>query len=56
VREQDGELAQQLATDAATALDSAELEAVADRLERKIAEADPREAKVLLRLLIKTSA
>ena len=33
--------------------DTADLQAVADRLERTIAEADPRQAKALLRLLIK---
>jgi exonuclease VII small subunit len=53
LREQDAELAQQLAPEAATTPDSADLEAVADRLERTIAEADPRQAKALLRLLIK---
>lgn len=53
LREQDAELAQQFATEAATAPDSGDLEAVADRLERTIAEADPRQAKALLRLLIK---
>jgi hypothetical protein len=46
------ELAQQLAAEAATAPDSADLEAVADQLERTIAEADPRQAKALVRLLI----
>ena len=53
LREQDAELAQQLAPEADTAPDSADLEAVADQLERTIAEADPRQAKALLRLLIK---
>jgi site-specific DNA recombinase len=53
LREQDAELAQQLATEAATAPDTADLEAVADQLERTIAEADPKQAKALLRLLIK---
>jgi site-specific DNA recombinase len=53
LREQDAELAQHLATEAATAPDSADLEAVADQLQRTIAEADPRQAKALLRLLIK---
>jgi hypothetical protein len=33
--------------------DSADLEAVANRLERTVAEADPRQAKALLRLVIK---
>jgi hypothetical protein len=49
----DAELAQQLATEANTAPDNADLEAVADRLERTIAEADPRQAKAVLRVLIK---
>ena len=53
LREQDAELAQQLAAEAATAPNSADLEAVADQLERTIAEAEPRQAKALLRLLIK---
>jgi site-specific DNA recombinase len=53
LREQDAELAQHLATEAATAPDSADLEAVADQLQRTIAEADPRQAKALLQLLIK---
>jgi hypothetical protein len=53
LREQDAELAEQLALEADTAPDSADLEAVADQLERTIAEADPKQAKALLRLLIK---
>jgi len=53
LREQGAELARQLAQEAATPPDSADLEAVADQLERTIAEADPRQAKALLRLLIK---
>ena len=53
LREQDAELAQRLAAEADTAPDRADLEAVADQLERTIAEADPRQAKALLRLLIK---
>jgi site-specific DNA recombinase len=53
LREQDAELAQQLAPEAATAPNSADLEAVADRLERTITEADPRQAKALFRVLIK---
>jgi site-specific DNA recombinase len=53
LHEQDAELAQQLAAEADTAPDRADLEAVADQLERTIAEADPRQAKALLRLLIK---
>ncbi len=53
LREQDADLAQQLATEADTTPDSADLEAVADQLERTIADADPKQAKALLRLLIK---
>jgi predicted nucleic acid-binding Zn-ribbon protein len=53
LREQDAELAQQVAAEAATSPDNADLEAVANQLERTIAEADPRQAKALLRLLIK---
>jgi site-specific DNA recombinase len=53
LREQNAELAQPLAAEANTAPDSADLEAVADQLERTITEADPRQAKALLRLLIK---
>jgi site-specific DNA recombinase len=53
LHEQDAELAQHLAAEADTAPDSADLEAVADQLERTIAEADPKQAKALLRLLIK---
>ena len=45
LREQDAELAQQLAAEADTAPDSADLEAVADQLERTIAEADPKRRK-----------
>jgi site-specific DNA recombinase len=53
LREQDAELAQQLAPEAATSPDTAELAAVADNLETTIASAEPRQAKALLRLLIK---
>jgi site-specific DNA recombinase len=53
LREQDAELAQQLAPEATSAPDTADLEAVADQLERTIGEADPKQAKALLRLLIK---
>jgi site-specific DNA recombinase len=53
LREQDADLARQLAPQAATAPDAAELAAVADDLETIIATADPRQAKALLRLLIK---
>jgi hypothetical protein len=53
LREQDAELAQQLAPQGATSPDAAELTAVADNLEATIATAEPRQAKALLRLLIK---
>ncbi len=53
LREQDADLAQQLAPQATTSPDAAELAAVADNLETTIATADPRQAKGLLRLLIK---
>ena len=53
LREQDAELAHQLAPQATTSPDAAELAAVADNLETTIATADPRQAKALLRLLIK---
>jgi site-specific DNA recombinase len=53
LREQDAELGQQLAPQATTSPDAAELAAVADNLETTIAAADPRQAKALLRLLIK---
>jgi site-specific DNA recombinase len=53
LREQDADLAQQLAPQATTSPDAAELAAVADNLETTIAAADPRQAKALLRLLIK---
>jgi site-specific DNA recombinase len=53
LHEQDAELAQQLAAEPDTAPDRADLEAVADQLEHTIAEADPKQAKALLRLLIK---
>jgi hypothetical protein len=46
-------LAQQLAPEAPTAPDAAELAANADNLETTIAAAEPRQAKALLRLLIK---
>jgi hypothetical protein len=41
------------APEAATVPDNADLAAVVDQLERTIAEADPKQAKALLRLLIK---
>ncbi len=53
LREQDADLAKQLGAEAATEPGSADLEAVADQLERTIAEADTKQAKALLRLLIK---
>ena len=53
LREQDADLAQQLGTEPASAPETAAPEAVANELERTIAEADPREAKSPLRLLIK---
>ncbi|MFN0155529.1 MAG: recombinase family protein [Gaiella sp.] len=53
LREQDAELAQQLGTEATSVPDTADLEAVANQLERTLAEADPKRAKALLRLLIK---
>ena len=53
LREQDADLAQQLGAEAASAPDTADLEAVANELERTIAEADPKQAKALLRLLMK---
>jgi site-specific DNA recombinase len=53
LREQDADLAQQLGPQATTSPDAAELAAVADNLETTIATADPRQAKALLRLLIK---
>jgi hypothetical protein len=53
LREQDADLADELAPQAATSPDAAELAAVADNLETTIATAEPRQAKALLRLLIK---
>jgi site-specific DNA recombinase len=53
LREQDADLAEKLAPQAATSPDAAELAAVADNLEATIATAEPRQAKALLRLLIK---
>jgi hypothetical protein len=53
LREQEADLADQLAPQAATSPDAAELAAVADNLETTIATAEPRQAKALLRLLIK---
>jgi hypothetical protein len=53
LREQDADLAQQLGPQATTSPDAAELAAVADNLETTIATADPRQAKALLRPLIK---
>jgi site-specific DNA recombinase len=53
LREQDYELTQKLAPQPPTSPDAAELAAVADNLETTIANAEPRQAKALLRLLIK---
>jgi hypothetical protein len=53
LNEQDAELGRTLATQAHTAPDVAALATVADRLERTIAEANPKQARALLRLLIK---
>jgi hypothetical protein len=53
LHEQDADLAEQRAPQAATSPDAAELAAVAENLETTIATADPRQAKALLRLLIK---
>lgn len=53
LREQDADLTARLGPEATTALDSAELTAVADHLEQIILTEDPQQAKALLRLLIK---
>jgi site-specific DNA recombinase len=53
LREQDADLAGQIAPQGATSPEPADLAAVADNLETTIATADPRQAKALLRLLIK---
>ncbi len=53
LREQDAQLAHQLAPQPHTTPDAAELAAVAENLETTLARADPRQAKALLRLLIK---
>ncbi len=53
LNEQEAELRRTFATRAHTAPDAAALAAVADQLERTIAETDPKQAKALLRLLIK---
>src|SRR5579884_742277 len=53
LREQQADLAAQIGPEAHTAPDAAELAAVADRLEHLIADGDPKQAKALLRLLIK---
>jgi site-specific DNA recombinase len=52
LREQDHQLAQDLATDAPTTPDTAELAAIAQHLDHVIAAGDPKQAKALLRLLI----
>jgi site-specific DNA recombinase len=53
LREQDDALAEQLASQAHTTPDRADLGAVATRLEDVIASGEPKQAKALLRLLIK---
>ena len=53
MREQDADLAEKLAPQAATSPDAAELAAVAENVETTIATAEPRQPKALLRLLIK---
>lgn len=53
LREQDPDLGEKLAPQAATSPDTAELDAVADSLETTISTAEPRQAKALLRILIK---
>jgi site-specific DNA recombinase len=53
LNEQDAELGRRIATRAHTAPGAAALAAVADHLDRTIAAADPKQAKALLRLLIK---
>jgi len=53
LNEQEAELRRTFATRAHTAPDAAALAAVADQLERTIAEADPKQATALLRPLIK---
>ena len=52
LREQDVQLAQDLATDAPTAPDTQDLAAVAQHLDQTITDGDPKQAKALLRLLI----
>jgi hypothetical protein len=53
LREQDLDLAARLAPDPPTTPDAGNLAAVADRLEHVIAHGDPKQAKALLRLLVK---
>ena len=53
LREQDAQLARQLAPQAHTTPEAGELAAVADNLETTIATAEPRQAKALLRLFVK---
>ncbi|MGH3008391.1 MAG: recombinase family protein [Gaiellaceae bacterium] len=53
LREQDFALAAQLGTQAPTTADTANLAAVADQLEHIIGAGDPKQAKALLRLLVK---
>ena len=51
--EQDLALAARFGTQAPTTADTADLAAIADRLEHVIADGDPKQAKALLRLLVK---
>ena len=53
LHEQDLDLAARVATEPPTSPDDANLAAVADRLEHLIADGDPKQAKALLRLLVK---
>jgi hypothetical protein len=53
LREQDLDLAARVATEPPTTPDTANLAAVANRLERVITDSDPKQAKALLRLLVK---
>ncbi|MEA2360039.1 MAG: site-specific recombinase [Solirubrobacteraceae bacterium] len=53
LREQDVDLAARVATEPPTTPDTANLAAVPDHLERVIAHGDPKQAKALLRLLVK---
>ena len=53
LREQDLDLAARVATEPPTSPNTANLAAIADRLEHVIANGDPKQAKALLRLLVK---